>query len=235
MYKFKVKLDTNSFDKIVDMSPCLRETVKIALVDSLAEIEKQWESLAKSNLKSGKADYINGLSIQVGKDGLSGSVVLSGNFPVRLEKGSGPYDLKPLFSQSSKVKFSKSGGWYMDIPMRQGTPNSTVQSATLTNKVYNQAKKLPAWGVLRTNEGSTQSWTGYNYYAATYDYLTKIPQASGKNAYFIWRRVSANSDPMAWWHPGFDGVHLADKITPVATSILESTVVKYINDVFALE
>jgi hypothetical protein len=214
------------------MSPCLKETVQSAFVDSMFQIKKQWENLAKTNLRSGKAAYVQGLSVQINKDGLSGSVRLEGDFPTKLEKGSPPYDLKILFSQSAKVKFSKSGGWYIDIPMRQGTPNSTNFSSSLSNSVYTQAKKLPAWGVLRTNQGSTESWTGYQYSASTFDYLTKVSTSSGKNSYMTWRRVSDKSDPTSWIHPGFTGVHLLDQMEPSASSILESTVKKYINQVF---
>lgn len=237
MTNLKIKIDSSSFDKIASMSPVLNETIKVAISDSIVQIEQLWESFAKVNLRSGKAEYIEGLSIKMNNDGNSGSVILSGDFPLRLEKGCPPYDLKQLFSQSPKVKFSKSGGWYMDIPMRQGTPSSNNISSKLNNSVYNLAKKLPSWGVLRTSQGSTESWNGYQYTTSTYDYLTKVASNLGSkslNSYMIWRRVSDKSNPMSWMHPGFIGVHLADQLVPYANSIIENTVNDYIHKVFGV-
>jgi len=234
MPKLQIKLNTDSLNKIADMSPALDRAITSALADTLVQIESQWESLARSNLRSGKAAYIDGLSIQM-KDAYSGSVVLQGDFPLKLEKGSPPYDLKALFAQSSKLKFSKSGGWYINIPLRQGTPNSMNMSSKLTNTVYTQAKKLAPWGVLRTDQGRTESWNGYQYSTSTYDYLTKTRAQQGSktlNAYMIWRRVSDKSSPDAWIHPGFKGVHLADQISSYADMLLDTTAKDYINKVF---
>lgn len=234
MPKLHLNLDTLSYDKIMDMAPCLNEAVKCALDDSLNQVYDKWVESAKSSLKSGKASYISGLSIQKASD-YAGSVVLQGDFPTRLEKGSPPYDLKVLFSRSSKLKFAKSGGWYLDVPMRQGTPNAVNFSSNMPYSVYTPAKKLPTWGVMRTDVGKTESWNGYQYTTSSFDYLTKVPIKQGSrslNTYMVWRRVSENSDPSSWMHPGFKGAHLTDQIVPYANSIFETNVRNYIQKVF---
>lgn len=232
--RVQVKINTDDYDLVSSMSPVLKQTVQAAVADSLVEIQKQWENLAKSKLKSSKDAYINGLSISLSKDALSGSVRLEGNFPLKLELGSEPYDLKPLFESSPKVKHSaKTGDWYMNVPMRQGTPNSNVLSSKLPSSIYNKAKKLPNWGRLKVNSAPEQSWTGYTYTTSKYNDLTKIAIYSSKRSmYMIWRRVSPKSDPLAWIHPGLQGVHLAKEIKPNINSIVTTKVRDYIQEVF---
>lgn len=234
MSRVNVKIDANSFDLLAEMSPVLNTAIKRAVSDSLENIYDRWTFAAQERLNTTAEEYTSGLKTFISNDGFSGSIKLEGSFQEKLELGSGPFDLKVGFSQSNLVKSSnKTGGWYMDIPFRQGTPNSKTTYSKLPYRVYNSAKKLPNLGRLSVNEPSATSWTGYEHTTSIYDDLKKINIKSGKRSmYMTWRRVSENSDLLSWMHPGFKGVNILQDIKPFASRILEETVRNYIHEVF---
>lgn len=59
------------------------------------------------------------------------------------------------------------------------------------------------------------------------DLLRTAVYGHGKaiSTYRTFRRVSANSDPLAWWHPGFHGVKIFDKIAPTLEADVKREVV----------
>lgn len=237
--KFSVNINADSYARIGSMAKTLDNTVKTAIADSLSQIQSQWVNLANERLTSGKEAYVASLTspdaIEISPDGYSGKIVITDSFPKKLEAGSAPFDLKSGFANSDKVKTSKSGDWYLDVPIRHGTPNSTNLSSVLPSGIYNRMKKLPAWGTLDTSSLNA------NYYSPevlkNLNGLKKIPIEGGKrnlNAYMTWRRVSANSNSDSWIHPGFEGIELSREIQPIAREIFERTVKEYINDVFSV-
>lgn len=87
--------------------------------------------------------------------------------------------------------------------------------------IYKVAKKLPSRGKLSFPGSGDKSWTGYQRKNTKYDGLTRIVksyQNTNQSQYYTFRRVSNNSDPMSWWHPGYGGVKVADKLLPFARS-----------------
>jgi hypothetical protein len=208
MGNVKITVSSGDYSKVSNIMPCLEQTIQSAVIDSLEIVRQKWIEEAKAKLRTGRAEYIAGLgedSIQISSDGLSGSVVLTGDFAKKLEQGTPPYDLKEIFARSNKVKHGKNGGWYIDIPMRQGTPNSVNFSSKIAPGVYTRAKKLPEWGRMGNTINNVQtSWAGYRHKNDVSSGLTKIPYQQGSrslNTYMVWRRVSENSDPSSWMHP----------------------------------
>lgn len=236
MSRVSIKIDANSFDLIASMSPVLNNAVKQAVSDSLEIIRDEWSSRAKEKLNTTAEDYISGLNISLDRDGFSGTIRLEGSFQEKLELGSIPYDLKPSFANSDLVKISKkTGDWYLDIPFRHGTPNSKTTYSRLPYRIYNHAKKLPNLGRLSVDEPPATSWIGYQHTTSIYNDLKKINIKSGKRSiYMTWRRVSKNSDPLSWFHPGFAGVNILEEIKPFSAKILEETVSNYIHDAFEI-
>lgn len=104
-----------------------------------------WQSQAQNNLGKTREEYVK--SITMGERGPHiGYVALEGTLPTMIEKGAAPFDMKPGFSRSSKVRTSKGGGWYLTIPFRQATPEASAFSSGFSNimpqQVYDVAKNL---------------------------------------------------------------------------------------------
>jgi hypothetical protein len=62
-----------------------------------------------------------------------------------------------------------------------------------------------------------------------HDDMLKIPKRAGKritSTYSTYRRVSENSDPTAWWHPGFRGVKAFAK----TATVLKANATKIFHD-----
>ena len=207
------------------VAPQVVSAIQSAITTSLAVIKDKWQSEAQAKLNSTRPLYLMGLDFNsviypYGGDAFSGAVELQGKFPNMLESGFPAFDMKTGFKKSSKVKQTKSG-WYLTIPIRHSTPNSFMYGTPMTKDVYNQAKKLKHGESLSIKGGQETSWNGYVHKSSKYDGLTRIVKDYGKtkqSQYFTFRRVSNNSDPMSWYHPGYIGVKLAKQLTPFAES-----------------
>lgn len=96
------------------------------------EIHRNWSEAAKQGLQSLRNSYLRGLVIR--NDGIGeNSVMLIGSFNNRVESGCEPYDLKPFFAKSLKVKFDKKGNWYLTVPFRFATPGAVGESEVFDN------------------------------------------------------------------------------------------------------
>lgn len=216
-----------------------------SIQNSLALIKDEWQRRAQSSLKSTLPLYLMGLDFNsvvypYGNDPLSGAVILRGTLPNMLENGFGPFDEKVGFSKSSRKHISKNGGWYLTIPMRHSTPGSFMYGKPMTTKIYNQAKKLGNGDSLSVSGDQQMSWTGYMHKANINDGLTRIVKSyqnvnTGKTTkqsqYLTFRRVSNNSDPLSWWHPGYSGVKIASQLQSYAESTFKTMVEKNLNEV----
>lgn len=206
------------------LAPRIVSAIESAMTVSLAVIKDKWQSEAQQKLNSTRPLYLMGLDFNsiiypYGGDSFAGAVELQGKFPNMLESGFSAFDMKVGFSKSSKKIPTKSGGWYLTIPMRHSTPGSFMYGKPMPKNIYKQAKTLNNGGSLSVKGGQQKSWTGYQYKSNIYDGLTRIIKDYGKtkqSQYFTFRRVSNNSDPMSWQHPGYVGVKLAEQLTPFA-------------------
>lgn len=115
------------------------------------EVYRNWRLQAANNLRSTRNDYINGLQI-INNSLFSKSIRLHGTLNNMVEKGSPPFDMKPHFAKSSKVKYSikkgKNGAttmsWYLTIPIRHGVPttigDNAAFSGSMPQEVYDIVK-----------------------------------------------------------------------------------------------
>ena len=211
------------------VAPKVVGAIQSAITTSLAVIKDKWQSEAQAKLNSTRPLYLMGLDFNsivypYGGDSYSGAVELHGKFPNMLETGFSAFDMKTGFSKSSKVTKTKSGGWYLTIPIRHSTPNSFMYGSPMTTDIYKQAKKLKNGESLSVNGGQKTSWKGYTHKSNINDGLTRIVKSYGKtkqSQYFTFRRVSNNSDPSSWYHPGYVGVKLAEQLMPYASSTFQ--------------
>ncbi len=74
-------------------------------------------------------------------------VQLTGVVPNMIESGASAFDMKVGFKNSSKVKYTKQGNWYLTIPLRFGVPTTIGESQSFATRnmpqaVYAIAKSL---------------------------------------------------------------------------------------------
>lgn len=231
-------IDTSSLaeDFNLDQADC-DNIVDFAVKEITLQFAKQWEMTALNELGSTKSRYVSNLSV-IDEGRLQGAVVLNyANDPLiqMLEEGASPFDMKSNFAKSSKVKFNKSGGWYLSIPFTFGTPNSINDSDTFSNvmpiEVYNIAKKLaPKQQITNKQLSSLQGgfeaqqtrakidipkskqFEEYTHKSSIYKGISKSKDStSNGSGYVSFRRVSENSAENSWIHKGFIAKDIASK------------------------
>lgn len=204
----------------------IQAAASAAVSSSLMAAKSKWEQIAQERLTTSRTDYLLGLnaddSFQM-EDDFSGSLTLRGKWPNMLESGFPTFDIKDGFKKSGKVKTKKDGGWYLTIPFRQRTPNTTgsaVGGQAMPTDIYSQARMMRGRQTLtgtETNYPPQKSWTGYQHKNGLYEGMsrnTKQYNKATQSAYFTFRRVSDKSDPQSWIHPGFAGIKAVDTIEP---------------------
>lgn len=201
----------------------------------VTEYVNKWENLVNKELKKTRklykqAMYVDRVSatevvfgLQPGQDGLA----------LALEEGKAPFDEKPGFANSPKKKTSLSGGWYLTIPFRYATPDAVAESTIFQNalpkEIYDIAKsnggqpvkksQLPAQYAQLGRRKEIQTANGvipeYTHKSPQYQGLVRIDVSStdkeNRGGYFTFRRVSNNSDPLSWIHPGFEPRKFMDR------------------------
>jgi hypothetical protein len=173
-------------------------------------------------------------------DDLTGEVFTTSPHGKLIEDGIEPFDMKSKMLASPKVRRGKTGTKYITIPFRIGTPKTVTMQAMPTS-VYNQAKNLSysrrggtlqggksvyKWGGRLGSSGLGQrtqiggnrmdaSGRGYTWKTGQYSGMVKMGQ-KGHTQYMTFRRLSENSDPRSWQHPGV-------KPRPIRKAVVENT------------
>lgn len=201
----------------------------------VTEYTSKWEDIVDKNLRQTRkiykrAMYVDRISPTEVIFGLSGG---QDGLALALEEGKAPFDEKPGFANSSKKKTSLSGGWYLTIPFRYATPDAVAESTIFQNalpkEIYDIAKgnggqpvkksQLPAQYAQLGRRKEIQTANGaipeYTHKSPQYQGLVRIDVSStdkeNRGGYFTFRRVSNNSDPLSWIHPGFEAHKFMDK------------------------
>lgn len=187
-----------------------------------------WVSKAQDSLNSRRQSYISAIKkfYPYNNDDLQAVIKLDTSFSRMIEEGSPPFDMKRGFVNSTK-KTTTSKGWYLTIPIRHGTPETFQYGSPMPKEVYTLAKKLNAGQKLSITGNLGTSFTGYNHKNNIYDGMRKVIHSyknSAQSQYVTFRRVSNNSDPSSWYHPGFKPISLIPKVASNVQSNLEKSV-----------
>lgn len=191
--------------------------------------------LAQERLATSKFDYINALSVRR-ENRFTYALVLEGVFPLMLENGASSFDMKDGFSRSDKIKTTKSGGWYLTIPFifrtTSANPASGQKGQILPRSIYDLIRNSPAKKFdlgnftisilkgdqipLRYQPGAIKEMSNkvdqYIPKSSIYAGLQrKQNKETGQSGYNTFRRVSSNSDPNSWIHPGITAYKLMDE------------------------
>ena len=135
--------------------------------------------LAGEELKSTRSRYQK--SIQVLDEGrFKGAILLSYEDPIvrMVEEGQSAFDEKNGFANSAKKHYKKDGGWWLTIPMHQGTPDAVGESdpfsSIMPDEVYKQVKNKPT--DIPTSTGQRSSGLALSDIPAPFD-IPKTRQA----------------------------------------------------------
>lgn len=227
-----------------------------------AAVYARWQALAKSRLHSTLPEYLQNI-ILVDKGRFARQIVLTGVLPNMVEQGAPPFDMKPGFRRSDHVIYKyrrtpseqlvRTGGWYLTIPFRWGTPGIVGQAGfagEMPTEVYTIMRKRNSgvplkreeipdpYGVPRSRAAieATEDnpyYPTYEHKSSLYEGLTKFEgqyEKTTQNTYGTFRRVSDKSDPVSWIHTGITAAHLADEAvegTDVET-IVENEVMTFL-------
>jgi hypothetical protein len=210
----------------------IRELVIKAYVE---EVYDNTVALATAKLATSKFEYVGALSVRK-ENRFTYSLVLDGSkLAGMIENGCGPFDMKVGFARSSKVVYT-SKGWYLTIPMlfrsSSTVANSGEPGQILPRAIYDLIRNAPTTirdlgdTVVSTLAGkdipasyqpsalAALNSTADKYIPKNSIYaglIRKQDKASGQSSYNTFRRVSSNSDPRAWIHPGIPAYNFMDQ------------------------
>ncbi len=187
-----------------------------------------WEEIAVRELASSRQQYVKGILTRDEGSG-SAAVILAGWLPNAIESGFPAFDMKEGILNGPKAKTGKNGNRYSTIPFYVGTPTALEENfngGLMPKEIYKQMKNRDAGVPLEASELKSpfdqrkvhevqtgpQQWEVYQHKSPIYEGLTKKTDAVTKqNTYMSFRRVSDASDPSAFYHPGIEARHLADR------------------------
>jgi hypothetical protein len=216
-----------NIDDFVEKSALSKSDIKSftgLLLDKMAgRFQEEWLSVIKENLHSTRQEYQKGMFVDRPNDNtvVFGVTARQSRLAVDLELGKSGFDEKPGFEKSKKATKGKDGSWYITVPFRHAVPGSvgesTAFSSVLPEEAYKLAKsqstpvqlsQLPSYlqkkGVRQEFKIKNKVIPAYQHKAAKYEGLIRIvDQRENRGQYMTFRRVSNNSDPYAWFHPGF--------------------------------
>jgi hypothetical protein len=231
----RINIDIQSIIEEFSLSPQqVIELQDYTVKEITARYASELENEANRSLKSARQQYI--ASIVVADEGIGkGSVSLVGWLPNAMEQGMESFDMKPGFLNGPNAKQGKNGK-YNTIPFSQGTPGALAEnfSNIMPEEVYQVVKEKPVNPTTGTSKGlesgdipapfdqpekksvqipKSKTFVEYEHKNSIYEGLRKKQdKVTGQNSYESFRRVSENSDPAAWIHPGFDKIDLMGKV-----------------------
>lgn len=223
-----------------------KDAVRSATVDVVQRTWIEYASGVQVTYSGGtfRVQSVTGEYVRSIQDGLrfpedlTGEVFTTSPHSSVVEDGIKAFDMKPGLLSSPKAKTNKDGGKYITVPYRHGTPG-TVGMPAMPLNIYNQMNKL---GFSRRNNalkafftGRKYTWNGrlkeesqgqrshfgshqgagYTWKSGQFDGMVRMGKR-GHTQYLTFRRVSENSDPRSWQHPGV-------KPRPIREAVVENT------------
>lgn len=228
-----ITIDTAGITSQFDVSKEQVDTMMNNIAKSLAMVYmSKLETEVSNSLHSTRRRYLQNIRM-IDSGPMEATVLLDySKDPLvkAIEEGSGPTDLKTGLLMSPKAKISKTGKRYITVPMRWSTPGAVGESEMFGNQlpqdVYDIVSKggptklsdLPSQyqtvqsrKEIKSSEGKTL-FDQYTHKTALHSGITKqTDNVTGQSTYFSFRRVSENSDPNAFIHPGIMPRNFIDK------------------------
>lgn len=224
--------------------PEMRRYIPQLLVAAAEMAKSEWASLASQKLHSTANEYMRGLEVHHYPN--RSTVTLKGWLPNAMEKGKNSWDIKDGLLRSSKAKTSAKGGKYITVPMPLKAPGSGERGPSppvmpwsiykiVSRSPMGKSTQLPVrlenlgWRT-RLSPDPTK-WSPYTWKTSPFQGIKKSPDPArrGKARYNTFRRVSTNSDPSSWIHPGFSPLNLAGQVAQKLPNIIDKLFSDFIN------
>ncbi len=200
--------------------------------DITLRFAQEWENEANITLKTSRQEYIANLHV-VDEGFARGAVLLTGWLPNAVEQGLDAFDEKEAMLAGPNAKTGKDGSKYNTIPFSFGAPTSLPENFTggiLPMEVHEILKGKESNEPITKNDLSnlpreykqpqakqvtlpvSKAIVDYQHKHSIYEGVEKRTDLkTGQNTYGSFRRVSENSNPSSWIHPGIEAQQLADK------------------------
>lgn len=168
------------------------------------------------------------------------SITLVGQLPNMIEKGWAGGDMKPWLLRGRAAREGKDGNRYVNVPFRHGAPGqgaaernflkmgeahvragqmTRAEGRKLGRAIHHAAKRLGPGE--RLPEGMSPRLRGHHktdIYAGMIRQEHTYARAT-QAQYRTWRRVSLNSDPQSWEHPGINAVRIFDEASAYGSKV----------------
>lgn len=227
-----ISIDTMGLSEEFELGKAeIDDLLELSISMVTKKFKQHWDDVAKTSLHSTRDQYRS--AIEIGSRGrFIGIVYLNpaAKLANMIEMGSSTFDMKTGFLSSPKVKTGKSGP-YITIPFRFAGAGSIGESSgfagVLPADVMTEVKKspeqplplssigkqhrMPKSQALRQRMGELKSKIGNLPMGGQTSKYEGVKRSSVGSGYTNFRRVSLNSDPMSWMHPGFEAKELANK------------------------
>lgn len=223
-----IQIDVSSLIEPFNLSQDdVNDLIDYTVKEITARFANALEIEANNSLGDARLDYIS--NIRVIDEGFAkGAVMLTGFLPNALEQGKDSYDMKPFLLNGPHAKVGADGKKFNTIPFSWGTPGTLSEnfSNTMPDGVYEVAKNKPIREGRNSSVGiakdelpkqfqepqvkkiklpGTNSIVDYQHKHSIYEGIRKErDHVTKQNRYTSFRRVSENSDPNAFIHPGFE-------------------------------
>ena len=246
-FQFDISGVVNEFSLTKEDVRSLSNLILDRLVD---EYMFSWENIVDSTLDSTRDEYKKGMYSDRPDDNsaIIGLTSTQSKLAMMIEAGANIFDEKEGFAKSTKKKKCGKDGWYLTIPFRHATSSEIMKQ--FTKQGENVLSFLKGGSTLSQSELPTGydeplghiipgSLIRYEHKSPIYEGLKRIKMNSTekekRGGYFTFRRVSDNSDPQSWFHPGFQAKNLMDKALTEAKldQVVDSVLQEFIDSKFS--
>jgi len=204
------------------------DSLRMYILDRvMSEFKDKWLDGIATNLHSTRKEYQKGI-FQEQIDDFNVVVGLTPRLSplaLMIEDGASTFDIKTGLENSAKKKIGKNGQWYITVPFRLATAGTLGEAESFAGVMPKPIDKLakalgPGESIKLDNipkelQGLGKNNTsGYDHKFNIFEGLQRVEAGSATEKhgeYVGFRRVSANSDPASWIHPGLEARDLMGK------------------------
>lgn len=189
------------------------------VLDRIAdEYMMKWNKLVDNGLHGTRSEYKRAMFVEYPDENsvVIGLTPRESQLAMMIEDGAPSFDEKEGFKKSEKAKNKGTDKWYLTIPFRWATSEAVAESAIFSNQMPKPIEQLVKVSTKPITEkdipaeyrglGSNPT-SGYVHKYNVFHGLKRIDASSTtkekRGQYMSFRRVSENSDPGAFIHPGF--------------------------------
>jgi hypothetical protein len=205
----------------VTVPPRLRQAAKESVqraLGALASVARdRLTYLAQERLKGSAQNYIKAISQPVLTE-RTAVITLNGGLVNMMEKGTPSFDIKKMLK----------GRKFVDVPFRHGVPGSSNAMPKADFNVMRQMAASAGAQATRVRGPKvmpTQPKTGEK--VGRTSSMLRVG-AVGHHQFFTFRRISKNSDPSSWIHPGFKALNIFPTVAREVQKIAPKVIADYL-------